>query len=289
MEIKNFKKSRYKELNDKDWLYDKYWVQGLSTLQIAKLIGAKQPNSVRQALIKFGIEVRGYRQGQINGRTDEVINCREVIDGSLLGDAYLQKSNKNSNECSPYLAKKNIHFEHVEWFAKQVCGNFTITKEVREVKLSKGKSVKKYTHYQFRTLSSDKLRLYFNRWYPKENGYKKVVPLDLKLTPKMILNWYLDDGYCFVRDRSKEYEKIGKGWEQRTKQVSIGFCSESFTKEENEFLAKQLIELGIKCRIGRCNSGTGYRVIISQLSAKDFLELIGPCPVKALEYKWNFS
>src|SRR4051812_15045126 len=49
---------KYDLLNDKDWLYQKYVIEKISTEEIARLAGAKTANSARQALIRFGIELR---------------------------------------------------------------------------------------------------------------------------------------------------------------------------------------------------------------------------------------
>ncbi len=112
--------SIYPELNNKEWLEQKYLVEKLSTLVIAKIIGAKQSNSVRQALIKFNIPLRDRREGQVVNRIDNVLLNIEVITGSLLGDTGLNISNKNSEYCAPYLYKKNKFLDHLSWFSQFV-------------------------------------------------------------------------------------------------------------------------------------------------------------------------
>ncbi len=121
--------------------------------------------------------------------------------------------------------------------------------------------------------------------YPKENNFKKLVPRDIIINPTVLLHWFLDDGFSTLRDRNQEY--LNKGWKQRTKQVIVGFCSESFSKEDNEFLANEIAKIGIGCYVGKCNSGTGYRIFINQKDTNKFFAIIGPPPVKSLEYKWK--
>lgn len=279
----------YKELNDKEWLYKKYFVDKLSTLQIAELVGAKEPNSVGQALKRFGWSLRNHRDGIIRNTEDFVIINKDFIDGSLLGDCSLGISNKNSDLTRPYLHKKNKYKDHLMWFAEQICPSSHIT--IKEVTHSiKYKDViKHHKLFTFRTQSSNKLLEFYKRWYPSNNNYKKIVPTDLILTPTMILNWFLDDGSSTWRDRDGEICKSrnNASYPQKTKQVIVSFCSESFTKEENEFLCNQIKNFGINASVIKTSGGTGWRISIGQSSTNDFFNLIGECPVPSLAYKWK--
>lgn len=49
--------SKYPQLNDKKWLYQKYWIEGLSTVDIGVLIGCSC-SPVRYALKKYNIKIR---------------------------------------------------------------------------------------------------------------------------------------------------------------------------------------------------------------------------------------
>jgi len=281
------RKSIYSELNDKDWIHRKYFVENLSTIKIAKLVGASSPNSVRQAIIKFGFRPRNFREGIINGKKDLLIENREVIDGSLLGDSSLNIFNKKSKICCPYLVKKNKYEDHLLWFAGHLLPQDQINlKEEHHVIVWKGKESKCKT-FVFRTLSSNKLKKYYKRWYPKENNYRKLVPRDVKITPKLLLHWFLDDGYSTWRNRNKEMSE--KGWKQNKKQVLAGFCSESFSKLDNIFLINKIKQLGINCRLVKSQQGTGWRIKIDQTNTNKFFDLIGPCPIASLKYKWKIA
>ncbi len=259
-------------LNDKQWLFQKYIKEGLSTFQIADLTGAKNPNSVRQALCRYCIKIRNQREGQIEGRERDGFiltdYTQQVIEGGLLGDAHLCISNKESPICSPAFRKRNKFQDHVE-FAENELG-------------CKGRT-KKSDVFTFQTLTHDSLREIYNRWYPENNNYVKIVPLDFKLTPISLLHWFLDDGSTSWRKR-----KYPKHWNQRKQQVLLTFCSESFTKEENEFLCEQIRSLAILCSVIKTNSGTGWRVKVSQSAVRDFFGIIGDSPVDSLGYKWKF-
>lgn len=278
--------SIYKKLNDPEWLHQKYVIENLSALKISKLIGCKTSNSVRQSLIKFGIPIRSYREAQIIGRDDNLIINEEVLVGTLLGDASLQKSSKKSQIAAPYYTKKykwEDYSYHVgKFFSKN--GNPHITFEESFLQHKQWNSHCEY--YVFRTLSSELLKPWYSKWYPVG---RKVVPCDLVLNAKTMLYWFLDDGYSTWRNRSGEICKNrgNKKYPQRVKQVMLGFCSESFTKQENDFLCEKIKQLGIRASVRKSWAGTKYRIFIDQCNTNEFFELIGECPVDSLKYKWK--
>lgn len=93
-------KSVYAELNDVDWLQQKYEVEGLSTKQITELVGARTPNSVRQALIRHGIAVRSVRDGWIRRQRDDGFKIDpSVLTGILLGDGGLAVTADAQESC----------------------------------------------------------------------------------------------------------------------------------------------------------------------------------------------
>lgn len=106
------KSYKYPILNDRDWLYARYWVDCMSTRQIASMVGCKDCNSVRQALIRFDIPVRNVSDGITVLNTPINVN-KSVIDGCLLGDAYMRIWNKSSPISNPYFAKTNKYLDHV--------------------------------------------------------------------------------------------------------------------------------------------------------------------------------
>lgn len=277
--------SVYKELNDREWLYNKYFVENLSTLQIRELLGIKCSNSVKQAIERFGWKTRNQRDGITRNTLDVFIDNPDFINGSLLGDGSLSIYNRESPICCPFFHKKNKYEDHLQWFASHLLSEKDVKIEEKIHRIKSKDKIQEYNVFTFRTLSTPKLMEYYRRWYPKENEYKKVVPKNLILTPTMILNWFLDDGSTTWRDRQPEYQD--RHWCQRTQQILLSFSSESFTKDENQFLAAQLMKMGLNAKLQKTNSGTGWRVTINQSSVNDFFDMIGDCPVPSMEYKWK--
>lgn len=273
--------SKYRELNSPDWLSQKYEVEGLSTKRIAELIGAT-PNSVRQYLLKYGMPLRNIREGLIKGRKSDGFKltpyAQQIIEGSLLGDGGLYSYNRESDVSAPAFKKRNKFRDHIELVCSGVgIHNSRIRRSEEWVK-----GVKCIVH-SFKTLSHDSLMPLFRKWYPFATGFRKIVPGDLVLSPIVLLHWFLDDGSSSWRNR-----KYPKAWKQRKEQVRLTFCTESFTKEENQFLRGQMKDLfDIPCSVIPVNSGSGWRIKVLQASVPAFFEVIGPCPVESLAYKWK--
>ncbi|GAH48227.1 unnamed protein product, partial [marine sediment metagenome] len=105
----------------------------------------------------------------------------------------------------------------------------------------------------------------WKKWYPNR---KKIVPRDIKLTPLTVRQWYIGDG-CLVPHNSGRSHII--------------LCTEGFPIADVKWLADKLINLGFKA--------TQYVSNISHISVystEDFLNYLGPCPVKDYKYKWNY-
>ena len=263
----------YPLLNNPQWLREQYIDNGLSTIEVAKLAGAKTPNSARQALLRHGIPVRDYREGQVHNREHDFIFNESVIAGCLLGDGYLIKSNKTSKNSVPYFAKTNKYLEHVQYVA-----GFLFNEPDKfitpEIAMCRGKECPIFT---LRGHTDDCLTPLYDKWYPASNGFKKVVPTDLELDSTMLLHWFLDDGSSYHRRK-----------ESPVKQITVTFACESFTKTEQDFLARQMFDKwGLMVNIRSYADGTGWRMHLRQSQTDLFFSIIGPPPVASMAYKWK--
>jgi len=269
---------KYPLLNDRDWLYERYVTEGLSTLRIAKLAGAIQCNSVRQSLLRYSIPVRNQREAQIHHRDNDFNLNNSVLAGCLLGDGKMGVHSKISNLCAPYFAKKNKYRDHIEYVAGFFFNTPSNFIQPYEEKYQGGI----LNYWTLRSYSQDCLKEIYQKWYPANNNYKKIVPLDLALDEVSLLHWFMDDGSSYQR----------KGYGRRSKQIVITFACESFTKDEQEFLSHQMFcKWGLNVNIRYYNIGsdgnTHYRMHLRQSQADLFFEIIGPPPVPSLAYKWK--
>lgn len=282
--------SIYEKLNDKEWLFDQYEKKKRSCLNISKEIGCNN-NSVRQALIKYGISIRNPSQAQIVSSDTNLTIDRSVLDGSLMGDASLVKWKKSAKSL-PHLSKKNKNFDHLKLFANSFEDNPNIKLEELYLKATQ----KTYPQYAYRSKVDPQLQEYYERWYPESNNYVKVIPDDIEVDSTFLLHWFLDDGYSHLRDRTNEYAKIGKGWTTKTDQIRVGFCTECFELEQQKVLCDKIndkFDLSINPHKivwkNSKESKEGYRLQIPQLNSNKFFEIIGDCPIESLKYKWKIT
>lgn len=269
----SFHSRKYPQLNDPEWLNQKYIVEKLSTIDISKMLNIIAPNSVRQALLGAGIIPRSASEG-LRVNNEELNIDLDVLYGSLLGDGYMCKYNKHSNISMPYFGKTNKHRDHVLYVASYFYDNYT--QYVFDTTYTiNGKIL---TYNTLKTKSDEKLVDHYNKWYPSSNDYNKVVPTDIKLTPNMILHWFLDDGSTSYRTRNGIL----------TSQVVGTLSSQSFTLDENILLVSQLNNFIPRCaKITSCSTGTRSMIRIRQSKINEFYELIGECPFDSLKYKWK--
>lgn len=62
--------SYYPQLNDRDWLYQKYWIEELTTYQIANIVRCNR-QTVLNALFSFNIPIRTRSERQRGGKRSE--------------------------------------------------------------------------------------------------------------------------------------------------------------------------------------------------------------------------
>lgn len=267
--------AKYVLLEDEKWLYEKYVIQKKGTNEICKMVGAKSPNSIRQALVKFNIPLRTIGDGlRLLSKTDGLILNQSIIDGCLLGDASLRKWNKSSSQSYPFFQKRNKYYDHISFVAKSLFGE----KWKERVQENNEKyDGKKYIVFSLRSLSNKDLQPYYERWYPEQNGFKKVIPNDIKITSELLLHWFLDDGNSYQRRRNSN-----------TKQIIITFCSECFSKEDQKKIIDKIKDtFNLNCFLRKVEYGTGYQIYVSQLQSSLFYDIVGPCPIPSMDYKWK--
>ena len=86
--------SYYPELNDKEWLFQKYHIGGLTTSQIAKIIGCSK-ETVRNNLVRFEIERHPSSMAWVGAHLSD--NHKEKISDSMVG---LKRSDKTKEALS---------------------------------------------------------------------------------------------------------------------------------------------------------------------------------------------
>jgi hypothetical protein len=106
------------------------------------------------------------------------------------------------------------------------------------------------------------------RWY---HNKKKIVPINLKLSPIMVANWYLGDGSFFPEKRH----------------ARVKLCTCAFSKKEILFLIKQ-IKKTIKITHIRMTEDDYCIIILSQNDVMRFINYI-PQQFKIPPFRYKFK
>jgi len=247
MPIALWKKLNYSKEEFKDELISLYWDQNLSQSKIATKLKC-DTSCIEQWFKKLDIKTRTQKQACRNTKrkTFKISKDTEkVFDGLMLSDLHIE----------PYTFQSRASFgvKHLE-FAK---GIITHTSEFQWQEPTYNDT----SHgWHAKTKFSTNLQTQRERWYP--SGIK-IVPKDIIITPKLLLWWFLGDGYI----------------------VNYGamLCTDSFTKEDNLFLVELINQKDIPCHLSPNN-----RIRIKgKLGFKRLISFIGDPPLKCYEYKWG--
>jgi hypothetical protein len=189
------------------------------------------------------------------------------INGELLGDGCLSKKYgkwKNGNNSNAWLSWGLKYKDYAEYIIKVFKPFFNIKYNYNIHDGANGRHYR-YDIWSERNPTFTKLR---KKWYPYG---KKIIPQDLVLTPEVCLHWYLGDG-CLDKNGSH-----------------IVLCTDDFTECEVDFLIK-LFKRDVKIISTKINIiNRRYRIRISRIEARKFLDYIGSCFVNCYQYKWNWK
>ncbi len=189
----------------------------------------------------------------------------DFLEGAMLGDGSLIIHKNGKNAYFSYLSSKKDHVEFVFDKFHELC-NYA---EVKCSTYTDKRTLKEYTRYYFRTRALPCLTEVYEKWYDSDG--RKFIPRDVKLTPKVLLVWYIGDGHLNTRSKGAGFIKL---------------ATNCFTETDiAELLLPQLSDFEAKIY----KSENQSIVIIPRRLAGAFLELLGPCPVESYDYKWHVA
>jgi hypothetical protein len=186
---------------------------------------------------------------------------RQVIFGSLLGDAHLSKEKRSLNSRFSFIQSES-HYNYFLSF-------WNIITQVSPCSFSKYSYLDKrtnkiYVSYRFRTRTHNIFTEFYTLFYINN---RKTIPLDLSLlTPLAITHWISQDG---------------------TKGTSGGFyfCTDSFSKSECLRLSEHLeMQYMLSTSLHKTSKGH-YRIYIKAKSLKDLERLVIPYIEESMKYK----
>ncbi len=183
-----------------------------------------------------------------------------ILEGCLLGDGHLDYKKDGHNSCFAYTSSSKEHTEFILKSFEDFCSENYQKPKRREY--FDARTNKTYTTYFFRTKCLPCFTEQRIRWYKER---KKIVPKDLLLSKESILYWYIGDG------------------EMESNNGYIKLHTNSFTKEEVDLLCSLL---GLDSKPQRKEEDI-YLVTVPRRKTKDFLNLIGSCPIQDYAHKWK--
>jgi hypothetical protein len=186
---------------------------------------------------------------------------REIIIGTLLGDAHLE--NRYKSRIFSLMIEHSIkQKEYVDWLYNE------FKEWVRTPPKIKYSTVngKKYQKYYFRTLSSGRFRFYHHQFYKQG---KKIVPklIHKWLTPLGLAVWFMDDGSL----KSKHH---------RARIIN----TQGFSKKENKHLIEVLFK-NFKVKSKLRKQKEGYQIYVLAETVSIFKDIINPYIISSMHYK----
>lgn len=177
----------------------------------------------------------------------------EVITGSLLGDGTLRKQGSRKHPL--------LEVNHAERYRIYVDWKYTILRNLvlTPPKVRKGNGDR--VAYRFTTRSIPELDEYYRQFYPNK---RKVIPTYLRLTPRVLATWLMDDG--------------SKSWN------ALYLNTQQFTHEEQQRLLR-ILHAQWKLS-GSLNRDKEYfRIRLSVESSERFRKIVRPHILSLFDYK----
>jgi len=260
----NLMKIEYSTYKNKEWLYWQYHMLKKTQKEIADNMN-KPVSVIARSMRNLGVKTRDRAEVSHMALGNSVAITKDVedmINGGAIGDGYIG----SGSNFSAYYSQTNKHKAFTEWLASEfydlgIDGNIYRVEQERWGKIN--------TAYTFCSLNYSELLAFRNIWYP--NG-KKIVPDGLEVNPRMMLFWYLGDGYLSSSGKTRP----------------IGLCTNGFSDDGVDLLVKKLSNIGVYSR----RQPARNTIYINSTNALIFLDIIGKCPDeiwKCMGYKWDLD
>ena len=258
---------------------EQFYTSGLSARQIGNKCGFSR-QAVDRAMKKHGLQARdsAAQQTALN-ETKKIVFTYEqeqLVLGSLLGDACIYNNRFQSNKTERIISSYKLIFAHSQKHEEYLNYKRAVLPgcEVMERLSGKGSVIK---HYAFSHTPT--LKPYYDLCI--KDGVKRVNKewLD-KVDLRGIAWFYQDDGYLSLNKRGTL--------------AQLGFCINSFLREDRELIKQKLSSLGLetKCILRATFDDEAVEdqyilLCCKNQMAADFLEKLYPFHVPCMAYKFR--
>lgn len=190
---------------------------------------------------------------------------KEILVGSLLGDAHLEQNGNNVRLRVEHTANQ----EHYLMWKYLEFVNFVSSKP-RMIERFDKRTKKTYKGWHFSTYSLDVFNVYHRIFYRNK---KRIVPENIdKLlnSPLSLAVWFMDDG------------------SKRTDCNALRLSTDSFQFQEQKMLQRCLKNnFGIESKLHK--KGKFWNIYIPNREAKNFCAIVKPYIVPVMEYKISLT
>lgn len=185
----------------------------------------------------------------------------DILDGHLLGDGSVFKTGKDRIHC--VYAHACVKAEYLNWLVSSTY--FLSDRKIYEYNVFDKRTLKVYNRYQIKSLSHEVFTKARQRWYP--DG-KKILPKDLVISRRGLLRFYMDDG---------SWHKNG-----------MYLATNDFSVDDVCTLQEKITKFcGFQLGIHKTGKEGVYKLFIRKKDRKQFIDIIGFCPVSCYSYKWG--
>ncbi len=302
-----------KKHQNPDWLYNQYWVEMKSSVEMAEETGVT-PRHIRYCMEQNNIERRkDYRklagrkgkihydkQWLINKYWDKGLTLDEIADlAGTSSSRLIQVMDEFGIDRRPSYKedKTPLSDETVEFIEGEMLGDGHLARPDNHggyysIK-SKFYNYLRWVDAQIPELKqSGRIHTCETEWATvygyhtrrnielgklQQRWYPngiKIIPRDLELTPIKVRQWYIGDG----------------SYKQRPAKPQIRLYTNAFTKEECQFLSDLFADIGLSSSVTRQRPGQ-YAILLLAESNEDFFDYIGDCPKELYSmfgYKWGY-
>lgn len=226
---------------------------------IPELLRRHNRYAITKKAQKLGITYKSRKHNKMFKINDEI---NGLIEGLLLGDAWVGSRNNNTAYLQIFQTKRNK-----EWLftLKKIfednninCSDIKLRRRAMNKIINK-KRVFCNEMYGFNTSFYKTFFEYAIKWYPKG---KKIVPNTVDLSPISLAQWYMGDGTLCKRQ--------------------LQFATNGFDEHSCEILSNKLNDIyGWHPKLYTCLT------LLRKNEISEFLELTRPYKVNCFNYKWK--
>ena len=184
---------------------------------------------------------------------------KEILIGTLLGDAHLEKNGRYSRVRVDHYSK---HREYIYWLAQELLPFSLKPRQIFETDKRNGK---RYSRWHFSTKSLPIFEEFRKLFY---GGKRKIIPSLLAelISPLSLAIWYMDDGF------------------RRRDSRGFYLCTSSFTEGEQNFI-QETLKTQFKLLTRVHHQHELGRIFIPSAYADRFNDLIKPFVLPVFHYK----